>query len=278
MQKSFITQCIMEVRERVVLSNLRKLARRNLDKHPQMVVFAHDLVSHEIIARGLYEAELLQSIFGSPSFNSALYNGACLDIGANIGNHTVFFAQDFQQVMAFEPNPLTVQLLKINTRECRNVRILNIGLSARSDRGLLQPGAFNVGGSKVVAKNSEGSVAIQLEKLDAIATTPETPITFIKFDVEGHERSALLGGEVTLRRELPVILFEQHEKDFVKGTSPTIDLLKSWGYEFLTQSQANAPRWWRPTKSIWVHTTSFAPRYYPGIVAMHPKGHKLFNQ
>ena len=39
-----------------------------------------------------------------------------LDIGANIGNHSVFFADDFLQVYSFEPLTQNFDLLKINSK------------------------------------------------------------------------------------------------------------------------------------------------------------------
>ncbi|WP_340242928.1 FkbM family methyltransferase [Roseobacter sp. HKCCA2468] len=264
------------MRERIVLSNLRKLARRNLESHPQMVVFAHDLVSHEIAARGLYEADLLHSIFSSPGFNTDIYNGACLDIGANIGNHSVFFAREFSEVLAFEPNPLTAQLLQINVRAWPNVRTLQFGLSTQTGDALLQPGTFNVGGSKIVSQNTGDCMPIRLERLDTVIDTLEIPVTFIKLDVEGHECDALKGGEVTINEALPIILFEQHAKDFQNGTSPTIELLKSWGYQFFTRDDNGSPIF-RPRPSRkWHREMSFVEKYYPGILAAHPMGHKIW--
>ena len=41
-------------------------------------------------------------------------NSSCLDIGANIGNHSIFFSKFFKQVLCYEPVELTHKLLEIN--------------------------------------------------------------------------------------------------------------------------------------------------------------------
>ena len=44
-----------------------------------------------------------------------------IDIGANVGNHSVFFSKKFDKVLAFEPLPMALKLLKINTEKYSNI-------------------------------------------------------------------------------------------------------------------------------------------------------------
>ena len=50
-------------------------------------------------------------------------------------------------------------------------------------------------------------------------------VGFIKIDIEGHELKALLGGLETLKKNRPVIVFEEH-----KLFSGVFTLLKELGY------------------------------------------------
>ena len=61
----------------------------------------------------------------------------------------------------------------------------------------------------------------------------------LKIDVEGHELAVLKGGTALLKRDKPVILFEQQIENFVDGKSPVYEYLKSIGYtKFSTVKQA----------------------------------------
>ena len=69
-----------------------------------------------------------------------------LDIGANIGNHTIFFAEIFAKVIAFEPNPKTHSVLIINTNNLNNVVCLMVGASSRKTTLNFSVNELNMGG------------------------------------------------------------------------------------------------------------------------------------
>ena len=58
-----------------------------------------------------------------------IFNSTMLDIGANIGNHSLFFSNYFAKCISFEPNPRTFSVLEINSRLVENIIPMNIGLS-----------------------------------------------------------------------------------------------------------------------------------------------------
>ena len=43
-------------------------------------------------------------------------NFSALDIGANIGNHSVFLSKFFKKIHSFEPNPKTYDVLSLNSK------------------------------------------------------------------------------------------------------------------------------------------------------------------
>jgi hypothetical protein len=81
----------------------------------KIAVFANDTIGNAINASGFYEWSELEAIFDflkplHEHFNRSL----ALDIGANIGNHSIYFSRYFKAVHAFEPHPLTYRILDIN--------------------------------------------------------------------------------------------------------------------------------------------------------------------
>src|SRR5262249_19789407 len=80
------------------------LVRRHGPDMPKLWVLPSDFIAHEVIATGLYDKAMLLAI-KSLMGGAARVSGAALDVGANIGNHTMLLARVFEEVVAFEPNP-----------------------------------------------------------------------------------------------------------------------------------------------------------------------------
>jgi hypothetical protein len=86
---------------------ISSVTQRNLKQGlPRLLVLPGDHVSDIIIADGLYEKRILEAMFENwltehlPGFAKSI----ALDVGAYIGNHTLYFARIFRRVLAFEPN------------------------------------------------------------------------------------------------------------------------------------------------------------------------------
>ncbi len=139
----------------------------------------------------------------------------CLDIGANIGTHTVILSELFKNVYAFEPQKEVFELLKLNLKEnnCTNVIPYNFGLGEKEKKANLgfidKNKSNNFGGVAIVEK--EGDIKGESIDIKTIDSLELKDIGFIKIDVEGYEYNALLGGEQTIKKYRPVIVFEQHD-------------------------------------------------------------------
>lgn len=136
--------------------------------------------------------------------------GTFVDIGANVGNHTLYAGLflDAKRIIPFEPNPPAWRLL------VRNV-VLN-GLTDRVVFDHVGHGAsdldqdgfavtrreFNLGAARMVP----GAGDIATRRPDGVLRD-ETP-DFIKIDVEGMEMEVLRGLQKTIRRCRPVLLVE----------------------------------------------------------------------
>lgn len=211
---------------KLMLSRRRKLVA----KHKQMACFAFDLIGIEINISGIYGGNDLDALFMYLlSANPDIAKGAAIDIGANIGNHSLYFSDHFAKVFSFEPNKQTFQVLKVNASLANNIECYNCGISNKNSEAWMVFNKVNVGGARVVSTSQDNSVAINLATLDAMIRREEK-INFIKIDVEGHEYEALQGSEETIRRNMPIIMFEQHAKEVTNGSSASLDLLRSFGY------------------------------------------------
>lgn len=260
---------------------------RLVAREKQVAVFAYDLIGIEINVHGTYGGRDLNALFHwlHETRPASFFEGTELDVGANIGNHALYFADHFRRVRAYEANPRTFALLKVNAGLASNVECFNVGVSSSRVRSRLRLNKLNIGGARIVEGGDENDVEIELQRLDDMCPADDR-VTFIKIDVEGHERDALLGARRIISEYRPLIIFEQAEHDFSSGQSPTVDLLRSYGYEHFYTLEAGPtwakylPRFLRyfavvTSRLIFgesrylIKRHQFEPRFYPFILAAH---------
>jgi FkbM family methyltransferase len=132
-----------------------------------------------------------------------------IDVGANVGNHAVFFEKFAlaREVLVFEPNPPTADVLLKNLalNDCRavNTRYLRHGVG--DGTGRWRVGAMpanNWGGTRLVA-DPEGSATLRLDDL-----LPDVRVALLKIDVEGMEAAVLRGAARLIVGSAPVIAVE----------------------------------------------------------------------
>lgn len=115
------------------------------------------------------------------------YNRA-LDIGANIGIHSILMARQGWDVMAFEPDPLTFELLSRNVRA--NYMFVNLRQAAVSDRDGKQEFVRVLGNttSSHLAGDKEPYGETQTLEVETVDVRPLFKwADFAKIDCEGHE-------------------------------------------------------------------------------------------
>ncbi len=255
------------------------------EKLPQLAVFSHDLIGSHINWAGIYEKpelDLFSSWIQQSDFRNR--NNVCLDIGANIGNHSVFFSNLFKRVLAFEPNPKAFELLKINAKLAINIECIPVALSDKSEELTIHFQNGNIGGASLRSETGFNQTKIQAAPLDDMDLTDN--IDLIKIDVEGHEHQVLLGAKKTILQCQPIILFEQQSTDFTGGSTHVIELLRSWGYEEFMITDFNfhiSRNWlrnwiWRRVLAPWTgykgrlkRINRFEPGFYPFIIAIPPR-------
>jgi FkbM family methyltransferase len=182
-----------------------------------------------------YEHDLLR-VLGPFARRSCLV----VDVGANIGNHTLYFAMvRGATVHAFEPNPVTLGYLRSNVEAngLATIHVHEVGLSDQKGRGHIT--AAEDLGMATIEPNSTGD--IELRPLDSYDFPPEPRIAVIKIDVEGGEVKVLEGALKTIRAHRPIIAAEALGGD----VGPMLDAL---GYRRF------------PVRFCWTPTYIFYPR------------------
>lgn len=149
-------------------------------------------------------------------------SGTILDVGANIGNHSVMFAQYYpgRSVFSFEANPITYSLLINNTRTIPNVVPICCAVSDQVE--LIQfvhfhpsPGCSRIikyygdveGESVMCGTNIDECVKVNIvtQVLDSFSFED---VSFIKIDVEGHEIPVFEGARNLIASQKPAIWIE----------------------------------------------------------------------
>lgn len=175
--------------------------------------------------------------------------GLVVDVGANIGTHTVWFASQHScDVRAFEAVPETAQVL------CANVQLNGLDGEVRIEPYAVGRGPGRVSVAHWDPENS-GATRLQQEasrdnrssfamvRLDDLEW--EARVVLVKIDVEGMELDVLAGAEELVRRDRPVVVAEAQD-----ASAETA--LRSWfqerGYTVLARVNATPTLVATPTK------------------------------
>jgi FkbM family methyltransferase len=167
-----------------------------------------DYISGFIGSTGsFYEVSMLEAIASNFPQNTVL------DVGANIGNHSLYLAKftTATTIHAFEPMPRSFEHLSANMKrnDCENVTLHNFALSDSSGVAKMNfPDPTNQG----MAKISEEGIEVQVIRLDDLNIEK---VSLIKIDVEGHELSVLRGGLETIRKNRPHLYIEIQDENLL---------------------------------------------------------------
>jgi len=188
------------------------------------VVFVLDPFNLEIeIDRSYHSAPFEILNFGSYepedetiSFNLVEDGCVIFDIGAQLGWYTLTLAKHFpkSRIFSFEPLPTTYQILERNIKRnhIMNVKIQNFGFSDKNssfDRYCPDIDPISTSEKGIQNKKVQNNIKCQLKKLDDYVFGENLQrLDLIRCNVEGAELQILRGGEDTIRKFLPIIIFE----------------------------------------------------------------------
>lgn len=141
------------------------------------------------------------------------------DVGANVGNHTLFMAAHADKIFAFEPFAPVRELLqsKVASNRLNNVTIFPVALGATDEKLAYSPGAGrNTGMGTLIPRPGTGFAApvdVAVRNGDRLIDEHGLPrIDLLKIDVEGFEPFVLRGLSQHILSDRPFILTELSDK------------------------------------------------------------------
>lgn len=179
-----------------------------------------------------------------------------LDIGANVGLLTVFFARSIHsphKVLSVEPTPLAQSYLR------RNIERNRVADKVVVFDGLVteNPGSYDlhvIPGKEeysslgnIVHQSTQGEtfkvIQVAGETVDNLVDRFGVRPGFVKIDTEGAELFVLRGAIQTLRRERPVLLMELSDRLLASlgcSSQQVFDLLRENGYRLVNADNLSA--------------------------------------
>ena len=117
----------------------------------------------------------------------------------------------FGRIYAFEPDEENCQRLReyvaaMGDEVARRVHVCQAGVGARRERL-----RFNSTGNMSAAFDGTGDVEVDVLPLQEVVEDDGSPL-YIKFDVEGAEREALVGADPLIRRARPIIAISVYHR------------------------------------------------------------------
>lgn len=236
---------LLEINEKLERQIVKKLSMpdntwTNGNVHFYVPNYPSDFIQRTIVEKqDFFEADLLKKLDEYIPFGAII-----LDIGANIGNHSLYWAKKrmAQKIYSFEPMLSTYQTL------LKNVQInylddivipINIGLSDTEGCAELNTYIssnpelkFSIDciGSASLSKSDNGEMKLNaLDQLPFISDLER--IDFVKIDVEGFEHNVLKGAEITLKKYKPIVFIESFPNNFEE----TNRILNLYGYSMIMQ-------------------------------------------
>lgn len=211
------------VRYLVSYGLLTLLARRAKRRQSRLFVEITSNLDRHVLSEGLFEKGVLDVL--RDICRRTRRTELMIDIGANIGNHTVGLAAEFKQVESVEPHPVLFRVLQANAlyNGFAHVRCHNCGLANENadgilaetpgnhalnrvrDRSQLAPEVFGLTSEQFSneyrielrsAHEFVGQFAAQLDR------------AFIKIDVEGMEQEIVTSILPLLESHKPLVGFE----------------------------------------------------------------------
>lgn len=200
--------------------------RKNLafgDVSFEMLLDVRGKLEGDLIWYGYYEPHL-QQLFSELGEDS----GIIMDIGANIGLHSLYLAHNFPhaRVFSFEASPRVFKDLNINLslNKCDNLDVFNLALGDRpSEMTFYEPSGKKIENRGLGSFNSKNvpadftEVILQVGTVDSVIAEQlegDAKVTMMKIDVQGHENQVLEGATSCLSEHRPVIFMELEMDNF----------------------------------------------------------------
>ena len=162
-----------------------------------------DHIGNQIARRQtFYELELLEAI------QALNVQGTYVDVGANIGNHSIYFAKACKssRVYSFEPNVDVFECLVSNIRKNKAFKVIPLLNAVGEHGGVVSVDApesnYGMGTCVDWLGDQQGVMQLSIDQLLL------ENVALIKIDVEGMEHEVIQSAAETISRDAPVIVTE----------------------------------------------------------------------
>lgn len=161
---------------------------------------------------GAYEKPLLDYM---TTLSAQIKDCVFVDVGANIGHHTLYMSKSCSKVHSFEPLPsLHPKIIdKIKTNNIENITLHKFGLADKeASLEFFPPDDVNEGqGSFAIDQSMSNKPSINLEVVvgdDYLMDRGVNKIDILKIDVEGFEPQVIKGLSELIKDNTPIIICE----------------------------------------------------------------------
>lgn len=191
-------------------------------KNPIIVIattFFHDEIYHQLLSAGISKNRIINAgrmmldLFDSQYFDLPYLNhedeevfvdAGCFD-GITVRNFVRWSGGNYKEILSFEPDEKCYRECREALKDVKNLTIDNIGLWNRED--VLR---FHGTGTSDSRIDTDGEMQIKVGKLDDIAYNKK--ISFIKMDIEGAEKEAILGARNIISIQKPKMAVSIYHK------------------------------------------------------------------
>lgn len=158
-----------------------------------------------IFGHGIYEKAIVDDIRNELNLEKIL-----LDIGGNIGQHSLLLAPYCKEIYAFEPIPDVYNEFKasIEANHYKNVHLYNLAIGGKTEEKSFNYVAGHAGVSSFVDTKNPGKQLITVKTEPLSKVIPDVKFDVIKLDVEGYEAVVILKSQEIILKNRPVIFME----------------------------------------------------------------------
>lgn len=159
-----------------------------------------------ILKDGIYEKEIVDDIYGALSKEKTL-----VDIGSNIGQHSLLLAPYCKQIYAFEPIIAVYNQFNssIKLNNYSNIQTFNLAISNKKDSKNFNFVKNHAGTSSFVERESKDeteTITVHTDTLNNVLGDKKVDV--MKIDVEGFEAVVVLGNKDFILKNRPTLFLE----------------------------------------------------------------------
>ncbi|WP_061286660.1 FkbM family methyltransferase, partial [Herbaspirillum chlorophenolicum] len=197
-----------------------------------------DVISQAIRSGAIFDINIIQCAAENVRSGSTV-----IDVGANFGQMSLLFARMVGpegQVVSVEADNYVHHILSENVRVNGLQNVRTICNAAHQEEGLTVffPDQdfvrFKTFGSYGIDPNAKLGREVKTITIDSLDI--QTPVSFMKVDVQGCDLFAMVGAKETIRRHQMPIIFEyeeQFQKEFNTTLQDYVDFVAAIGYKFV---------------------------------------------